>query len=145
MVSYEQRHTFRLLTYWNSIKGDGKIPDISAVSLGEMGDLWDYCFVLGLENRHDPDFQHFGSELVRVFGQDYTGKNLSDVREHAVLSDISKFIDEVWLMESPVSHCGEVTADGQLLRYRSLLAPVSEDQDDHIHYLIGTTNFRVYD
>ncbi len=145
MASNEQRHTFRLLSYWNSIKEDDKFPDLSEISLGDMEDLWDYCFVLDVTRRENPEFQHFGTELVRIFGEDYTGKHLQDAEAHSVLADISKFIEEVWLMESPVSHCGEVTVDGSLLRYRSLLAPLCEDQDDQIHYLIGTTNFRAYD
>ncbi len=142
MASYEQRHTFRLLTYWNSIKEDDKFPDLSEVNLGEMADLWDYCFVLDVTNPDDPEFTHFGSELISIFSGDYTAKTLSDAAIHPVLADVSSFINEVWLMESPVSHCGEVKKDGEKILYRSLLAPLSENEDETIHYLIGTSNFR---
>ena len=142
MASYEQRQTFRLLSYWNSIKEDDKFPDLSEVSLGEMGELWNYCFVLDLTSPDDPEFTHFGSELISIFGEDYTVKKLSDAAIHPVLADVSSFIKEVWLMEAPVSHCGEVKQEDEKLLYRSLLAPLSENGDDKIHYLIGTSNFR---
>lgn len=142
MASYEQRHTFRLLSYWNNIKEEDKFPDLSEVSLAEMGDLWDYCFILDVGSPDDPEFTHFGSELISVFGSDYTTKKLSDAVIHPVLADISSFIKEVWLMEAPVSHCGEVSHEDEKLLYRSLLAPISENEDETIHYMIGTSNFR---
>ena len=144
MANGEQRHTFRLLSYWNSIKEEYNIPDISHISLGEMGELWDYCFVLDVSKPDKPEFQHFGSELIQIFEQDYTGQLLEKDQSHPVLADILLFIEEVWLMEAPVSHCGEFPKDGHGLRYRSLLAPLAEDHDEQIHYLIGTTNFRAY-
>lgn len=144
MASSEQRSTFRLLSYWNRIREDQKFPMISQVSIGEMADLWDVCFVLDMSNRVEPEFQHFGSQLVEIFKQDHNGMKLREV-DHPVLSDIPKFLDEVWLMESPVSHCGEVSHEDEKLRYRSLLAPVSEaEKEEEIIYLIGTTNYRAY-
>lgn len=145
MASNEHRKTFLLLSYWNSIKDDSKFPDISEVNIGEIGELWDYCFILDMSDKSNPEFQHFGSELIRIFGHDYTGEHLGDENMHTILADVSKFIDEVWLMESPVSHCGEVTIDDVISRYRSLIAPLSEDNDGTIRHLIGTTNFRTYD
>ena len=145
MASGEQRSTFRLLSYWKDIKEDHSIPDISQINLGEMGSLWDYCFVLDVKNSAKPEFQHFGSELIQVFEQDYTNAILDDKTMHPVLADLNLFIEEVWLMEAPVSHCGEYSAsEAEKVRYRSLLAPLSEGEDNQIHSLIGTTSFRKY-
>ena len=145
MASGEQRSTFRLLSYWNGIKEDRSIPDISQINLGEMGELWDDCFVLDVKQPDRPEFQHFGSELIQIFEQDYTGAILDEKAVHPVLADLNLFIEEVWIMESPVSHCGEFsTGEAEKLRYRSLLAPLAENGDNSIQFLIGTTNYRKY-
>lgn len=145
MASNEQRKTFQLLSYWSDIQEEDKFPDLSEVSLSQMGELWDHCFILDVTSPDNPEFQHFGSDLIEIFGKDYTLHHLSDASVHPILADINSFIKEIWLMEAPVSHCGELHAEEQKLLYRSLLAPLTEHDDGKIHYIIGTSNFRVVD
>ncbi len=143
MVSYEQRKTFLLLSYWNSISEENKIPNISQVSVGQMHDLWDYTFVLNVENKSEPVFTHFGSELAEIFGSDFNNQTLEEARSHPVISDFYVFMDEVWVMQTPVSHCAETKNHDERLVYRNLLAPLSGDNENEISYMIGTTNFKV--
>lgn len=143
MASNENRGTFRLLSYWKEACGEQNYPSINDISVGEMGDLWDMCFIINFQEGQRGEIQHFGSGLIEIFGKDYTGAVFTEISDNPILVDINQSIEEMMLMQAPSSHCATVEVEECVLRYRSLVAPLSSD-GEVIDFLVGTTNFKRY-
>lgn len=143
-TGYERRLTFRLLSYWNRIRGDQDFPRFADVQADALGEVWHYCFIIGMATGDAPNFQHFGKELRALFHQDYAGQALGQALQHSPLGQTIGFYEKVCQRRAPVSQASSFVLEGCEARYRSLIVPLSTDQQE-IDYLIGTANYRVFD
>lgn len=141
----EQRLTFRLLSYWNRVRGNRSMPMLSDVNISEITEIWHFTFTIDLLDPGGHKFHYFGPSLASVFGQDYTGEYLADVMEQdgGMLSNTIGFYDKVVEKAEPALEAASFYSEGNEVRYRSIIVPFSTDGTT-IDYLVGTTNYKVF-
>jgi hypothetical protein len=144
MSGQEQRLTFRLLSYWNRIRGDREFPSLRDVNIGEISEMWHYTFTIELQPDGHHSFQYFGPELINILNEDYSGQLVETAMEDGMLANLIGFFDKVLEQRSPVSESSQFYNEGKEVRYRSLIVPLSGDGGE-IKFLIGTTNYKIYD
>lgn len=141
----EQRLTFRLLSYWSRVRGDRSMPSLGDVSIREITEIYHMTFTIAMgETEEDHVIQYFGPDLASVFEQDYTGQYLIDALNDVKVNNTIGFYDKVMASKEPVSESSEFFMEGKEVRYRSIILPCSSNDQD-VDYLIGTTNYKVFD
>ena len=139
----EQRLTFRLLSYWNRIRAERSMPSLADVNVSEITEIWHFTFIIDMLNADGPSFQYFGSGLSSVFGEDYTGRLLEESLQDMVLDNTIGFYGKVLESKEPALEAASFYSEGDEVRYRSMIVPLSSD-DETIDYLFGTTNYKVF-
>ena len=141
----EQRLTFRLLSYWNRIRGDKPLPALADVNIQEIQEMWYFTFTISLGNMpEDHSFHYFGSKLADMFGNDYSGEMLESALKDLMIENTIGFYEKVVAARAPVSESSSFYLEGKEARYRSLIVPLSSDGQT-IDYLLGTTNYKIFD
>lgn len=140
----EQRLTFRLLSYWNRIRGARAMPSLSDVNISEITEMWHFTFTIDVKDPDGHRFQYFGPSLASVFGQDYTDEYLAEALENdGMLGNTIGFYDKVLEKAEPALEAASFYSEGNEVRYRSIIVPFSSDGTT-VDYLIGTTNYKVF-
>jgi hypothetical protein len=139
----EQRLTFRLLSYWNRIRGERPLPCLSDVNIEEIKELWYFSFTIDLrEPVHR--FHYFGSSLSDIFQEDYTGRSVQElVDEDVVVNNTIGFYERAVVSREPVMEAASFVLDAGEVRYRSIIVPLSSD-GQIIDFLMGTTNYKIF-
>ena len=141
----EQRLTFRLLSYWNRIRGIRLFPALADVNIQEIAEMWHFTFTIALGNLpEDHVMQYFGSKLADIFGHDYSGEQLDNALKDLMIENTIGFYEKVVTTRAPVSESSSFYLEGKEAKYRSLILPLSSNGQD-IDFLIGTTNYKVVD
>jgi hypothetical protein len=144
MSGTEQRLTFRLLSYWNRIRGTREFPSLADVNIAEISEIYHLTFTIALSPDGDHSFHYFGPELAGIVGEDVTGHLLEEAFNGTMLGNLVGFYDKVVAQRAPVSESSQFFMEGKEIRYRSLIVPLSSNGTD-IDYLFGTTNYKAYD
>lgn len=140
----EQRLTFRLLSYWNRIRGTRDFPSLHEINIGEITEIWHYTFTLAVTGPPDEHkFHYFGPQLAAIFGVDHTGDLMADVMQDSMIVNTIGFYDKVITQRAPVSESSSFHLGEKEVRYRSLIVPLSSDGQT-IDYLLGTTNYKIF-
>ncbi|MBN8531424.1 MAG: PAS domain-containing protein [Alphaproteobacteria bacterium] len=142
----ERRITFRLLSYWNRIRADREMPSLGDVNVDEITEIWHFSFVIDISKGLDEArFHYFGPELVNIFEANHTDELLRHAMEQDTkLENTLGFYPKVVERRAPVSESSEFFLENKEVRYRSLIVPFSGDGKT-IDYLMGTTNYKIFD
>jgi hypothetical protein len=139
----EQRLTFRLLSYWNRIRGEREFPTLSDVNIHEIEEMWHFSFTLDVSREEEHFFQYFGPELSSIFGTDFTGENVAEAMNDVILNNtVGSYVKCIEKRE-PTMEAASFFYDGKELRYRTLIVPFSSD-GQKVDYLMGTTNYKAF-
>jgi hypothetical protein len=133
-----RRLNWRLLAYWEQLRGDRDYPALADVDPEAISDIWPYCFLLDVRNYQAfPYFHYLGPSLAK-----YSGIFLSGQHEWAqtFLKKAVCHFREALERGAPVLVEEELTQfDNRKLLFRSVLLPLSDDQET-INYLLGAAN-----
>jgi hypothetical protein len=142
----EQRLTFRLLSYWNRIRADKEMPALTDVNIHEITEMWHFSFTMDVSKPlAEHFFQYFGPGLAAIFGEDHTGDKVqAAMHESALLSNTLGFYEKVISTATPQTESSSFFMDGKEVRYRSLIVPLSSN-GTAIDYVMGTTNYKIFD
>lgn len=119
-----------LLRYWENKRGDRTMPARRDIDPSDLVDLLPRLMLIDVEQ--DPRryrFRLVGTELVTVYGRDYTNRYLDqlDVDDH--FREIKKDYDAAVEDVRPVCNIFDYVMDrGKHRRFERLLLPLSEDQ-----------------
>lgn len=142
----ERRLTFQLLCYWNELRADREFPRMDELHIEKIEHIWHNSFVIDMREE-DPaewEFQYFGSDLVEIFEDNWAGEKVFDaLQKDSKLDNTISFYRQVKEKKTPISESSEFLVEGQEVRYRSLIVPMSSDGKT-VDYVIGTTNYKVY-
>jgi hypothetical protein len=137
----EQRLTFRLLSYWNRIRGERRMPSLSDVNIQEILELWYFSFTIDVRET-DHKFHYLGSSLRDVFKEDYTGYSVQDaMNDDVMVNNTIGFYERAILSQEPVMEAESFFSEGDEIRYRSIIVPLSSDGQT-VDFLMGTTNYK---
>lgn len=139
----EQRGTFRLLSYWQRIRGRRTFPALADINIADIEEMWHMSFTIDVTNPDEHVFQYFGPDLASIFNMDYTGEYLEEAMNDVIVNNtIGSYLQTLDKRE-PTMEAAAFTYDGKEFRYRTLIVPLSSD-DQTIDYLMGTTNYRTF-
>ncbi len=139
----ERRANSRALKYWKEIAGANKFPGRGQVTAATAGDLWDHLFVV--EVTPSPTQYKFvlaGAVLIAALGRDPTGETVASAIPGGMGTRTLFFQQAAVGLKGPVDDAGAWTRDdGVQILYRSILLPLSDDQNT-VNYLLGAFSFR---
>ncbi len=120
------------------------MPSIVDVNISDVPEIYRFTFIINMEGEEGPEFQYFGSELATTFGQDYSGIPLEEALLDTMVDNTIGFYEKVLESKQPHSESSEFFIDGKECRYRSIILPCSSN-DFNVDFLIGTTNYKIFD
>lgn len=141
----ERRVTFRLLSYWNRMRGEREFPSLADIDITVIPELWHHTFTIEVHaDLSHCKFQNFGPELSHIFGTSYAGEPVMDaLAGDFKLESTIGYFPEVLRRREPVADSSQFYLEGDEVKYRSLIVPLSSNGRD-IDYLLGTTNYKVF-
>jgi hypothetical protein len=137
----ERRLTYRVLHYWESLRGERPFPSLADIENGEVPDFWPWCFVLDTQRDYPtPYFQYLGKDLAKYSGIYLSGK---DDWRMTLLDKAAMHLDRTLAGREPILIEDElVRFDGRELLFRSIMLPLSDDGETITHVL-GAANGRL--
>lgn len=141
--SMERRLSLRILTYWRALRDQRAYPGLSDVDPESIPDMWPCCLVLKVEGcESDPIIESCGEELLKLCGEEVTGKPLSAAPSHSLVANGASFFQEVLSKRVPITYGDKYTnAEGNEVLFRSAILPLGEN-DDVITHLLCAANCR---
>jgi hypothetical protein len=140
----ERRITLRLLSYWERLRKGRDMPALSDVRPEDIGDLWQNCFLIHINNfkKNDYRYTYIGDRIVEA----YRGELSKDDGGMLVSPDVLKLakpLAEVIATRRPVIVEGEMqTALGQPVRYRQCFLPLGSGS--RVEGVLGGMRYRVF-
>ena len=108
-----------------------------------LPDIWPNCFVLRNSGEGGgARFEFIGKSLAGPSPIEFENKAICELPIDTLLRKATNYADEVLTKRVPISRSGDfVNAEGKTCLYRSILLPLSGDQES-IDYLLGAANYR---
>ena len=137
----ERRLVMRLLAYWEEVRGDRKFPPLADIDPRAIDDMWPHCFVLDVVAGVDyPIFHYLGPALAKYSGVYLSGRSVAETPHQTLLDRATFHFRQVLKTGMPIASDDEFERfDGVRIIYRSIVLPLSDDQET-INYLLGAAN-----
>ena len=137
----ERRLTYRLLNYWDTLRGAREYPKMSDIDGDMIPDIWPWCFILDTQRDYPSPYFHFlGEGLAKYSGVYLSGK---DDWRMTLLDKAAAHLDHTLKARAPIMIEDElVRYDGQSLQFRSIMLPLSDDGETITH-ILGAANGRL--
>jgi len=137
----------QLLNYWKKICKGREFPHESDIDPEEIADIWDYCFLISLDDvvkRIGYRYSYMGAALVGAFGDDASNPDMALRLLSSTRVPNIKKIDEVLNEKHPVIDEGEfVNSHHMNVRYRTCIVPLGYD-DGQVSHLFGVMRWKAY-
>lgn len=143
--SMERRLVLRVLKKWRALADEQPRPSVHSIDGHDFADLWPFCFTLQLGRyRNDPLIRYCGDAFTQPPGKMVELTQASQLPRMTLIANAIHFIDEVISREVPITRGGEFTTkSGTVVRYRSILLPLSEPGGD-MNFLLGAANSKEF-
>lgn len=144
-ISQERRLILRVLDYWHHIRGERSLPSPDDINPAVFGEDWHDCFLMDLtQDSTEPRFRYVGRNLLNDshLPQDWAGPSgqaLSECPDETLLARSAEYISRVLAKNVPISLGDEFTEGKSLVKFRSILLPLSSD-GTNITTLLGAAN-----
>ncbi len=137
-IQNQRRLTWRLLNYWEQVRGDRDFPSLEDIQPSDIEHIWPYCFILDVKDHHEfPYFRYLGRSLARYSGIFLCGQH---ELSHTLLNKAVCHYREAVNRGAPVLVEEELTQfDNRKLLFRTVLLPLSDDQEK-VSFLLGAAN-----
>jgi hypothetical protein len=139
----ERRASERGLRYWRELAAPRRYPALSDVTEEGAGELWRNMFVVELADAvEDHRFVQAGSVVCEALGRDPTGRLVAEVLPKPICTQALYRQRMAAQLGVPLDETGHwVNEAGEVVLYRAILLPLSDDQR-HVHHLLGVISFR---
>ncbi len=140
----ERRITLRLLSYWEKIRDTREMPTENDINPDDIGDLWDYCFLIHVADLSKPDYSYIylGDAIIAAYQE-----GLSEADPGGVVSlrpsKLAKSYHKVIATGKPAIEEGEFpNLAGHTVKYRQCLLPLGEY--GKVDAIFGGMRFKVF-
>ncbi len=142
----QQRMNFRLMGYWNALRGDEPFARIAEFNVEAVPGFGQHAFMLDLhDDPDDPLIRFVGQKLAADSGGNMIGRRLSAVPADSLLSRTAGYYHEVLTDQEPSEFAGEfVAASRGSILYRGLMLPFTRDGLS-IDYIVGAITSKAVD
>jgi len=139
----ERRANSRAMKYWKETAAPRRFPARSQITAETAGDLWDNLFIVEVTPASDQyKFAYAGAVLRTALGRDPTGETVATAIPGGMGTRTLFFHQAAVGLKGPVDDAGAWTrTDGTQILYRSILLPLSDDQQT-INFLLGAFSYR---
>ena len=141
----ERRLGVRLLRYWQEKRGMRPMALENDLDPEELGDDWDYCFLLqarDVANIQDYNFTYLGRKIMNA----YFDKAIDEHNQFMVGPNafrLSGHFSRVLESKAPVMDEGEFeTLHGRRVLYRQVLLPLGEEEEG-VQAIFGAMNYKI--
>ena len=140
----ERRLNMRLMAFWWDKRADRRFPSAKDFDPQELSDVWTHCFTLQPQEPCEKSaFHHVGETIAAMSGIDGAEITVDAISENSLLDHATRNVGEVLTQQVPVISSGEfVNEEGETVMYRSILLPLSQDQDT-IDCVVGGARCKV--
>ena len=140
----ERRLNMRLMAFWWDRRAQRRFPSVEDFDPEDLSDVWTHCFTLyPAQPREESAFQYVGETLAAASGMTETKVTVGKVNKNSLLEHAISNVDEVLAQQVPVIRSGEfVNDEGETVMYRSILLPLSHDQET-IDCVVGGARSKV--
>jgi hypothetical protein len=140
----ERRMVLRLLHQWREAGGQDSIPKLEDFDQEALAEVWPDGYLLDmLISPDDPQFEKVGQSFIDECGRDVSGQRVSDIPKNTLLYNAMGQMERVLKKGVPISLGDQFTnAEGDIVLFRSILLPLSDD-DNMIKQLLGAANCRI--
>lgn len=139
----ERRANSRAMKLWKEIAAPRRFPARSQITAESAGDLWDNLFIVEVTPAADQyKFAYAGAVMIAALGRDPIGETVASAIPGGMGTRTLFFHQAAVGLKGPVDDAGAWTrADGTQILYRSILLPLSDDQQT-VNYLLGAFSYR---
>lgn len=141
----EQRLSFRLISYWQRVRGERAMPSLADINIAEIQEIWHFSFTINVSSQDldEHEFLYFGPELIGIFRTDFTGEKVSEAMNDIIINNTIGSYTKTIEKREPTMESSSFHYDDKEFRYRSLFVPLSSD-GVNIDYIMGTTNYKIF-
>ncbi len=134
----------RLMAFWWDKRADRRFPSAKDFDPQELSAVWTHCFTLHPQEPCEQSaFHHVGETIAAMSGIGGAEITVGAISENSLLDHATRNVGEVLTRQVPVIRSGEfVNEEGQNVMYRSILLPLSQDQDT-IDCVVGGARCKV--
>ncbi len=126
-----------LHAYWDQLRGGRALPLESDVSIEELKEIWEHCFLVSVHAGHFA-YSYLGPHLVEAYGDDITGHEITEALVYPHPEALFAEFKEVTATAQPREHEGEFTnTRGTLVKYRSCVLPLGAHGHPGVAFLLG--------
>lgn len=138
----ERRMVGRALALWESLRRGRNFPSRADCERPETSALGENTFLIAVSDSEENDeVVGCGAALREALGDDPTGRKVAKVLPSATERGLT-FWRVAAELKKPIADIGSFTnAAGEEVQYRSVLLPLSDDQE-RVNYLLGAFSFR---
>ncbi len=138
----ERRLVGRALACWEEVRGERPFPDRNDFDTVFRDRLDGSIFLVAIGGSEETDHVvESDNALIEALGLDPVGRKVIDVLPSATEKGLS-FCRTAAELKKPIADVGHFTnAEGEDVYYRSVLLPLSDDQEN-INYLLGAFSFK---
>lgn len=139
----ERRMVGRALARWDALRGERRFPNRADCEAFGAGGLADNMFLIEVTRNEDLDeVVSSGPAFRSALAIDPVGRKAMKVLPSATERRLS-FCRVAAELKKPVADVGQFTnAQGEEVMYRSILLPLSDDQEN-VNYLLGAFSYKV--
>ena len=140
----ERRLNMRLMAFWWDKRADRRFPSVEDFDPEELSDVWTHCFTLKPQDPYEASvLDYVGDSLAAISGLSDPEVTVDKVCENSLLDYATRNVPEVLSQQVPVIRSGEfVNQEGETVMYRSILLPLSQDQES-IDCVVGGARCKV--
>jgi hypothetical protein len=140
----ERRLNMRLMAFWWDRRANRRFPSVEDFDPDELSDVWRHCFTLNPSDPYERStFRYVGDTIATLSGITEGEITLDKISKDSLLDHATRNVNEVISQRVPVIHSGEfVNADGATVMFRSILLPLSRDQQS-IDCVVGGARCKI--
>lgn len=141
------RLTFRLLRYWEQIRGARAMPQENDIDPEVLGEDWNYCFLLqsrDIANIQDYNFTYLGSKILQAYCDEAIDAH-NDCMVGPNAFRLSAHFSKLLEIKAPLIDEGEFeTIHGHRVLYRQILLPLGSSADV-VEAIFGGMSYKIVD
>ncbi len=141
----ERRYNYRLIRYWNELRGDRLFPSENEIDPEELGEeIWRNCYVIQVRD----------IEMVEDYNYTYLGEAINEAYQCGMLDahnthiispnarQLAHGFNQVIESKKPlIQNSSFQAADGHTVHYRQSMLPIG-NSDDKVEAILGGMFFR---
>jgi hypothetical protein len=134
----------RLNTYWDMLRGSRAMPAEGDVAIEDIKDIWPSCFLITLKDKKF-SYSYLGDQLVEAYGDDITGKEITEKLVYPHPPSLVKTFNEVMRTGEPKTDDSEfVNSRGATVKYRSCVLPLAGVDGNSVAFLLGGMKWKAF-